>query len=171
MHQGNVFGSWNSSRTGGDHDARNLLLVQVVRDRRRSACPDRMEEERHFVFFDEASGLLHRLGRRIAVIKADQIYLSSVDAALGVDLTDIGSLHARHRAHVRCRAAVRRRLADFYLRVRNAWSVRSLTLGHRAAQRGSCSDGRSAREETPSINPPTSFIHHVSSSSGSWDIG
>src|SRR5947199_4205959 len=73
---------------------------------------ERAEHQQHFLLFDELAGLLDRLGRGIRIIKADKIYLSAVDATLGVDLLKIGLLCATDNAESGHRAAVWQGLAD-----------------------------------------------------------
>src|ERR1700694_2683759 len=72
----------------------------------------RAEHQQHFILFDELPGLLDRLGRRVRIIEADELYLSAVDAALGVDLLEISFLCPTDDAEPGHRAAVWESLAD-----------------------------------------------------------
>jgi len=69
---------------GGDEQLRHALLVQVGPDRDVQGRAEHAEDQRNLVAFDQAAHILDRLGRRVAVIAADEGDLAAVDAALGV---------------------------------------------------------------------------------------
>ena len=73
---------------------------------------ERAEHQQHFLLLDEFSCLLDCLGWGICVVEADELDLAAIDAALGVDLLEIGLLRAADDAEAGCRAAIGQRLPD-----------------------------------------------------------
>ena len=69
---------------------RHLLRSQILLDRGVGRRADRTEHCQHLVALDQLADLLDRLRRAVAVVIADEVDLAAVDAALGVDLLEIG---------------------------------------------------------------------------------
>ena len=91
---------------------RDVLALQIFRDRGVMSGADRGEDQRDLVAFDQPSRLLHRLRRRVAVVERDQIDLAAVDAAALVDHLEIADLALAERAERRHRPAIGHGLAD-----------------------------------------------------------
>ncbi len=66
------------------------LLVHVLVDGAVGGCSEGLEQERDLVLLDQLADHLHRLGRAVAVVVADEVDLAAVDAALVVDLLEVG---------------------------------------------------------------------------------
>jgi len=49
----------------------------------------RLEDEQHFIAFNQLSRLLNSLGRTETIVIADEVDLAAVDAAFSVDLVEI----------------------------------------------------------------------------------
>jgi len=98
--------------TRADEQLRNILALQIFRDRGVMGGADRGEDQRDLVAFDQPSRLLYRLRRRVAVVERDQIDLAAVDAAALVDHLEIADLALAERAEGRDRAAIGHGLAD-----------------------------------------------------------
>ncbi len=100
-------------RGAGDHEQlRHLLLGQIPLDRRVDGGTGRSEHRQHLVAFDQLADLLDGLGRAARVIVGDEIDLAAVDAALGIDLLEVGDHRLGNIAGRGIRAAVRAHVAD-----------------------------------------------------------
>jgi hypothetical protein len=91
---------------------RDFPGVDVFLDRDVGRRAERAEQREHFILFDQPARLLDRLGRRVAVVQADQIDLAPVDPARGIDLVEVCRLGAPDGAEHRQRAAVGHGLAE-----------------------------------------------------------
>ena len=89
---GKVLGIVPLGGAGGDEQLRHLLGVQVFLDRRVRWRAERIENEQNLVALDQLAGLLDGLRRAVGIVIADEIDLAAVDAALGVDLLEVGFL-------------------------------------------------------------------------------
>jgi hypothetical protein len=69
---------------------RHLLRIHVFLDRRIRRRAERIEDEQHLVALDQLARLLDGFRRAVAVVIADEIDLAAVDAALGIDLLEVG---------------------------------------------------------------------------------
>jgi len=56
--------------------------------------------------------VLDCLWRRVRIVEADELDLAAIDAALSVDLLEIGLLRPADDAEAGCRAAIGQRLPD-----------------------------------------------------------
>jgi hypothetical protein len=74
--------------------------------------PSGVEDEQHLFLFHQLARLLHRLGRVVAVVQADEVDLAAVDAAFVVDLGEIGADGLADGAVGRRRARIRADAAD-----------------------------------------------------------
>ncbi len=110
--------------------AREAVLVDGTVGRR----AQRVEDKQHFVFFHQLAGLLNRFGRVVAVVQADEVDLATVDAALIVDLGEVGRDGLADGAVGRRRTRVRADAADLDLFVGGAGVV--LLLCHRGRADG-----------------------------------
>ena len=97
---------------GGDEQLRHLLRVQVLLDRRIRRGAERIEDQQDFVAFDQLAGLLDGLRRAVGVVIADEVDLAAVDAALGVDLLEVGFFGLADHAIGGRRSAVGHDVAD-----------------------------------------------------------
>ena len=116
---------------GGDEELRHLLLVHVFVDRGVARRAQRVEGAQHFVLLDELSDHLDRLGRRVAVIEADELDLAAVDAALVIDHVPEGYDRLAIDAVGRGRSAIGTGVADLDLTVAGAVVVFLLAERHR----------------------------------------
>src|SRR5258707_932055 len=92
-----------------------LFDIEIFLDGRVRGRAEALEDEGDILLLDQAADLLHRLGRAVAVVQADQIELAAVDAALLVDHVEIGGLGFADGAVSRGRAAMGHGLADLDL--------------------------------------------------------
>src|SRR6185436_4071781 len=100
------------ARAAGREKLRNFFAVQVFVNGRVGWCPERLEDQENAVLFDELANLLHRLGRAIRVVDADEVDLSAVDSPFAVDLLEEGSLELSDGPVGRCRPAIGHGLPD-----------------------------------------------------------
>ena len=115
---------------GGDEELRDLLCVHVVLDRGVARRAQAVENQQHTVILDELARLLDGPGRAVAVVVGDEIDLAAVDAALGVDHLEIGSLGLADHAIGGGGSAVRHDVADLdATAVRSAVPLRSRHRG------------------------------------------
>jgi hypothetical protein len=91
---------------------RHLLGVQVLLDRRIRRGAERIEDQQDFVALDQLACLFHRLRRAVGVVIRDEIDLAAVDAALGVDLLEVGLFGLADHAIGGSRSAVGHDVAD-----------------------------------------------------------
>src|SRR5262249_29971592 len=103
--------------------------------------------------------LLHRLGRRVAVVEADQVDLAPVDPALGIDLLEVADLALAERRERRHRTRVGHGLADLDLARADAgrWPTGRRGLGKRtdgARHRRNSHRGRARQNPTVDHPPP-----------------
>ena len=73
---------------------------------------DAAEDQQHLVALDQPPGLLHRLRRAVGIVGDDHLDAPAVDAAVVVDLAEIGLRRFRDLREGGDRAAQRRRGAD-----------------------------------------------------------
>ena len=118
-------------RAGRDEQLRHLLGVHVFLDRGVVRGAEAVEDQQHFVVFDQPARLFDCLRRRVAVVVADERDLAAVDAALGVDLVEIGRERLADRAIGRSRPAVRHDVADPDLGIARAGIIFLLRGGRR----------------------------------------
>ena len=104
-------------RAGGDEQLRHLLGIHVFLDRRIGRRAEALENQQHFVALDQLARLLDGFRRAVAVVIGDEIDLAAVDAALGVDLVEIGGDRLADQAVSRGRPAVGIDIADLDLGV------------------------------------------------------
>src|SRR5215831_10071471 len=83
----------------------------------------RTENKQDLVTFNELARLLHCLVRAVGVVIADEVDPAAVDAALGVDLVEVGGIAAAEFAKGRGRPAVGHGIADLDFAVARAWIV------------------------------------------------
>jgi hypothetical protein len=119
-----------------------FLRVHILVDcgvGRRAVC---RKQQQHFFLLDELAHLLDGPGRAVSVVEADELDVAAVDAAVGIDLLEIGELRLAHGAERRHRAAVWMGLADLDLGIGDAWAVLLLrTSGPRDEQQSEESAG------------------------------
>jgi hypothetical protein len=90
MVQGKFFGSFHlvapvaTKRCGTFAWFTYLWMAVLV------GCAQGLEEGRHLILLHELPDHLHRLGRRVGVVVGDEVDLAAVDAALVVDLLEVG---------------------------------------------------------------------------------
>ncbi len=75
---------------GGHEEVRHLGLVHVLVYGGIGGRAEGLEEGRHLVLLHELPDHLHRLGRRIGIVVRDEVDLAPVDAAIVVDLLEVG---------------------------------------------------------------------------------
>jgi hypothetical protein len=97
---------------GADEQLRDVLALQIFGDRGVMRGADRGKDQRDLVALHQPPRLLHRFGRRVAVVQRDQIDLAPVDAAALVDHLEITDLALTQRAERGHRATVGHGLAD-----------------------------------------------------------
>jgi hypothetical protein len=97
--------------------------------------PSGVEHQQHLVLLDQLAHLLDRLGRAVAVVVGDEVDLAAVDAALGVDLLEVGADGLADGAVGRRRPAVGLGVADLDLLVVGAGVVLLLRQALPAAGR------------------------------------
>ena len=68
-------------------------------DRRIGRRAERLEHQQDLVALDQLARLLDRLRRAVGVVIGDEIDLAAVDAALGIDLVEIGCLRSCRWCH------------------------------------------------------------------------
>ena len=90
---------------------------------------ERLEHQQHLVALHQLARLLDGLRRAEGVVIADEIDLAAVDAALGVDLLEIGRLRLADGAIGRRRTAIGHDIADLDLGIAGAGIV--FLLGRR----------------------------------------
>ena len=100
---------------GGHEQVRHLLLVHVLVDGGVGRGAERLEQRGHFVLLDQLADHLDGLGRAVAVVVADVVDLPAVDAALVVDLLEVGAERLADGAVRRGRTAIGVGVADLDL--------------------------------------------------------
>ena len=130
--------------TGGDEELRHLLLVEVAADRHVERRAQHVEHRGDLVALDQLAGILHHLGRRVAVVEADEVDLAAVDAALGVQSLEVGRFRLAELAVGRGRSAIGDALSDLDFGRRGAGTVLRLCERARRPERH---DGRGAHHE------------------------
>ena len=113
----------------GDENLRHFLGVHVFLDRGIAGRAERVEYQQHLVGFDQLARLLHGLGRIVAVVIGDEADLAAVDAALGIDLVEIGGLGLADGGVGGRRARIGHDVADLDLGVGGARIVFLLRAG------------------------------------------
>src|SRR6266700_1523687 len=96
----------------GDEQLRHLFAVHVFLDRGVGRRSQAVEDEQDLVALDEFPGLLHGLGRVVAVVIGNEADLAAVDAALGIDLVEIGGFGLADDPVGRGQPAIRNDVAD-----------------------------------------------------------
>ena len=96
----------------GDEELRDLLRVQIGMDRLAGVGAEARQDKENVVFLDELAGRLHRLGRIVGVVIGNEIDLAAPDAALGVDLVEIGRHHLADHAIGGSRTGIGHGIAD-----------------------------------------------------------
>src|SRR5215831_6658916 len=102
---------------------RYLLLVKIFVDRGIGRRAQRMKYREHLLLFHQPAHLLYRLGWAVAVVQADQGDFAPVDAALGVELGEVGELCTACCSDAGQRTAVGHGLPDLNLRVAHPRTV------------------------------------------------
>ncbi len=77
---------------GGDEELRHLLVIQVFLNGVVGWRAEALEDKQHFIAFHELTRLFHGLRRAEAVVIGNEVDLSPVDTALGVELPEKGVL-------------------------------------------------------------------------------
>ncbi len=131
---GKVFRIVPLGGAGRDEDLRHLLRVHVFLDRGIAWRAQRIEDQQHLVGLDELARLLHRLRRAVAVVIGDEVDLAAVDAALGIELVEIGGLGLADRRIGRSRTRIGHDVADLDLGIGRAGIIFLLGVG-RACER------------------------------------
>jgi hypothetical protein len=132
---GEMRGIVQRRRAGGGKQLRHAGFVEVRPDRHVERRAEHAEHQRDLVAFHQAAHILHRLGRRIAVVAADESDLAAVDAALGVvQPFEIGRLGLAEHAIGRGRPAVSNGLADLDLGIADAGAILLLRQRRRCQQ-------------------------------------
>ena len=140
---------------GAEEQLRDVLALQIFRDRGVMGGADRGEDQRDLVAFDQPPRLLHRLRRRVAVVERDQIDLAAVDAAALVDHLEIADLALAERTERRDRPAIGHGLADLDFGCGDAAHFGR----HRGGRQHQTSDGAqraNSRDETHRLPSPVS---------------
>ena len=114
---------------------RHLVAVEIFCDRRARRRAHGREDEGDAVALDQPPRRFHGLRRRERVVERQQIELAAVDAALLVDLFEIGREHPAGDAERRRRPAIGHGVADLDLGVADAGTVGFLR-GDRRGQTG-----------------------------------
>src|SRR6266403_3846912 len=135
---GKVLGIVPLGGAGGDEQLRHLLCVQIFLDRRVRRRAKGIEDQQYFVALHQLAYLLYGLRRAVAVVIADEIDLAAVDAALGVDLLEVGLLGLADHAVSGGRAAIGHDVADLDFGVGRTGVV--FLLGECTATHGSDGD-------------------------------
>jgi hypothetical protein len=84
-----MFGVIEDRRAGADEKMRDFLLIDVFDDGHVGGGAHGVDEKQHLLAFDQASDLLHRLGRAVGVVQTDEVDLAAVHATLFVDHREI----------------------------------------------------------------------------------
>ena len=124
---------------GGDEQLRHLVVVQVLSDRAVGGRTERLEERQHPVLFDQLTNLFEGLRRAIAVVAADEVNFTPVNAAVLIDHGEIGGFRLADSAVARRRAAIGVGIAELDLGVADARSVWPSGQGQSASE----NEGRS----------------------------
>ena len=115
-------------RARRNEDLRHLLGIHVFVDRAVGRRTQRIEDQKHLVAFDQLACLLDGFRRAIAVVIGNEIDLAAVDAALGIDLVEIGFLGLADGRVGRRRPRIGHDVADLDLGVGRARIVFLLRL-------------------------------------------
>ena len=145
--------SANFEAPEAEEQLRDVLALQIFRDRGVMRGADRGEDQRDLVALDQPPRLLHRLRRRVAVVERDQIDLAAVDAAALVDHLEIADLALAERAERRDRPAIGHGLADLDFGCGDAAHFGR----HRGGRQHQTSDGAQrakSRDETHRLPSP-----------------
>src|SRR5271165_3397628 len=110
----------------GDEQLRHLVIVEIGPDRRIRRRAQSPEDEGDLLQLDKTADLLDRFGRTQAVVEADQIEFSAVDAAHLVGHLAISDFRPPVHAISRGWSAIRHSLADLDLGIRDAGRVGGL---------------------------------------------
>ena len=129
-------------RAGGHEEMGHLLLVHVLVDGAVRRRAERLEQRGHLVLLDELADHLDRLRRAVGVVVGDVVDLAPVDAALVVDLLEVGADGLADGAVGRGRAAVRVGVADLDLGRGDAGR-----LGQRRRRQGRHDRGQGQRHD------------------------
>src|SRR5690606_31880640 len=130
-------------RARGDEQVRHLLGVHVFVDGGVGRRAEALEDQQRLVAFHQLARLLHRLGRAVAVIVAYEVDRAAVDAAIVIDLLDVGVDRLGDLRIGRRRPAIGLDVPDLDLRVGDAWRLRE---SRQTEQRHR--DGRARGEDT-----------------------
>ena len=90
-------------RAGGDEKLRNLLAVEVFAHRGLGLRAKTAEHREDLVLLDELVRQQHRLGRVVLVVEDLEDDLAAVDAAVVVDVREVGVLGVGDGSVRRCR--------------------------------------------------------------------
>src|SRR5262249_38205261 len=105
---------------GGDEKLRHLLSIHVLPNGIVGWCTEALEDEQNFIVLHEFACLLDSLGWAESIVVGNKVDLSSVDAALGVDLVKKSGLRPAYQRVGRQRTAVRHDISDLDLMVGGA---------------------------------------------------
>ncbi len=108
---------------GGDKQLRHLVIVHVALDRGVGRSAQRVEDQQHLVALDQPPRLFHRRRRTVGIVVGDEGDLAAVDAALLVDLVEVGNLGLADHAIGGRRPTIRHDVADLDLGVAGAGIV------------------------------------------------
>ena len=136
---------------GGHEELRDLVVVEILPDRKVGRGPERLEQKRDLLVLDEPADLFDGPRRAIAVVEAEKRDLPTVHAALIVDLLEVGGLRAADHAIGGSGTAVGHRLPDLDL---GAGDARRIGPG-----RAGC--GRESRGGGARLQEPASREHGV----------
>ena len=92
---------------------RNFLGVDVLVNRRVRRRAQGTHQKQNLFLLDQLAHHFNRLRWTVAVVQTDEVDLASVDAALFVELLEVGSFNLADRAVGRSRTTVWHGLADF----------------------------------------------------------
>ena len=124
----------------GDEQLRDLLRVQIGMDGLAGVGAEACQNKENVVFLDELARHLHRLGRIVGVVIGNEVDLAAVDAALGVDLVEIGRQHLADHAIGGSRTGIGHGVADpDFVGARRRSALPESRPGHRGKQQRRCS--------------------------------
>ena len=135
MVHGKSFGSFHLVAPVATNSCGTFLAFRYFWIAVLDGVPSGLNTTQHFVALDQLADLLDRLRRAVGVVIGDEIDLAAVDAALGVDLLEIGFFGLADHAVGGGGSAVGHDVADLDLGIGRAGVV--FLLGEGAAGGGS----------------------------------
>ena len=133
--------------TRGDEQLGHLALVHVAMHGLVVRGAQRAEHQQHAVALDQLARLLHALGGVVGVVGGEVGDLAAVDAALGIDLGEVGRMGLAYGSVGRHGTRVGHEVADADLGVAGAGVVLLLGLGWRLG------DGRQGQRQAGDQGP------------------